>query len=198
MEKISRSRLVYITVDRIISSLENTLDRSSTKAILSDLRNSAGRSVEDNIKGLKLIYQYMPEEFYTRYDNLSYEELAILTTLQLYAIHQQSNSSSANSKESTGTWDNLGGALSWLRREDSSAVDRRFNALITSETVDELSVHLRQMIKLLKSKTENVKINYPKLARDLYNFIRGYDQGVRLNWTRGYYSMRKEGEENEE
>lgn len=197
-EKLNKRKLVYSTTERVISSLADNMDSSRTKAMLSSLRNSIGRPLEENIEAISLIYQYMPEEFYSNFGSLTYEEEAIITTLQLYAIHQQSKLDSVSGKQEKEVWDNIGSSLSYLRLGESSLpFDRRFNALITSQSFDELSNHLRQLIKILKSKQDHIKINYPKLAQDLYDFARGYDERVRLNWSRAYYSKNYKGEENE-
>lgn len=197
-EKLNKRKLVYSTTERVISSLADNLKISRTKAMLSRLRNSVGRPLEENIEAISLIYQYMPEEFYSNFGALTYEEEAIITTLQLYAIHQQSKQDSVSGKQEKEVWDNIGSSFSYLRLgENSLPFDRRFNALITSQSFDELSNHLRQLIKILKSKQEDIKINYPKLAQDLYDFARGYDERVRLNWSRAYYSNNYKGEENE-
>lgn len=196
--KLNKRKLVYSTTERVISSLADNLKISRTKAMLSRLRNSIGRPLEENIDAISLIYQYMPEEFYSNFGSLTYEEEAIITTLQLYAIHQQSKQNSVSGKQEKEVWDNIGSSLSYLRLgENSLPFDRRFNALITSQSFEELSNHLRQLIKILKSKQEDIKINYPKLAQDLYDFARGYDERVRLNWSRAYYSNNYKGEENE-
>lgn len=197
-EKLNKRKLVYSTTERVISSLADNLKISRTKAMLSRLRNSVGRPPEENIEAISLIYQYMPEEFYSNFGALTYEEEAIITTLQLYAIHQQSKQDSVSGKQEKEVWDNIGSSFSYLRLgENSLPFDRRFNALITSQSFDELSNHLRQLIKILKSKQDDIKINYPKLAQDLYDFARGYDERVRLNWSRAYYSKNYKGEENE-
>lgn len=78
--------------------------------------------------------------------------------------------------------------------EDSKAVDRRFNALITAQTYDELVHYLRQMISLLKSKADTT-IDYGRLAQDLYWFQRGYEEKLRLSWARDYYRIEKNKEE---
>lgn len=199
MQNPSKRKLVYSTTNNIIMSLENNKELSKTKAPLSNLRNSVGRPSVENLEGIKLLYEFIPEEFYTKYSKLSFEENAILTTLQLYAIHQQSEDESVNDTEKKDGWDNVGESISEMRNEDNFlSLDRRFNAMITSQSFEELSNHLRQLIKILKGTKELIKINYPKLAQDLYDFARGYDERVRLNWSRAYYSKNiSKGEENE-
>ncbi|ERT63128.1 type I-E CRISPR-associated protein Cse2/CasB [Peptoniphilus sp. BV3AC2] len=199
MQNPSKRQLVYSTTNKIIFSLEESKELSKTKATLSNLRNSVGRPSAENLEGIKLLYQFIPEEFYTKYSKLTYEENAILTTLQLYAIHQQSEVYSVNNTEKKDGWDNVGESIAEIRTEDNFlSLDRRFNAMITSQSFEELSNHLRQLIKILKGSKDIVKINYPKLSKDLYDFARGYDERVRLNWSRAYYSKNiSKGEENE-
>lgn len=199
MQNPSKRQLVYSTTNKIIFSLEESKELSKTKATLSNLRNSVGRPSTENLEGIKLLYQFIPEEFYTKYSKLTYEENAILTTLQLYAIHQQSEVDSVNNTEKKDGWDNVGESIAEIRTEDNFlSLDRRFNAMITSQSFEELSNHLRQLIKILKGSKDIVKINYPKLSKDLYDFARGYDERVRLNWSRAYYSKNiSKGEENE-
>lgn len=199
MQNPSKRQLVYSTTNKIIFSLEESKELSKTKATLSNLRNSVGRPSAENLEGIKLLYQFIPEEFYTKFSKLTYEENAILTTLQLYAIHQQSEVYSVNNTEKKDGWDNVGESIAEIRTEDNFlSLDRRFNAMITSQSFEELSNHLRQLIKILKGSKDIVKINYPKLSKDLYDFARGYDERVRLNWSRAYYSKNiSKGEENE-
>lgn len=199
MQNPSKKQLVYSTTNNIIMSLENSKELSKTKATLSNLRNSVGRPSVENLEGIKLLYEFIPEEFYTKYSKLTFEENAILTTLQLYAIHQQSEDESVNDTEKKDGWDNVGESISEMRNEDNFlSLDRRFNAMITSQSFEELSNHLRQLIKILKGTKELIKVNYPKLAQDLYDFARGYDERVRLNWSRAYYSKNiSKGEEND-
>ncbi len=199
MQNPSKRQLVYSTTNKIIFSLEESKELSKTKATLSNLRNSVGRPSAENLEGIKLLYQFIPEEFYTKYSKLTYEENAILTTLQIYAIHQQSEVDSVNNTEKKDGWDNVGESIAEIRTEDNFlSLDRRFNAMITSQSFEELSNHLRQLIKILKGSKDIVKINYPKLSKDLYDFVRGYDERVRLNWSRAYYSKNiSKGEENE-
>lgn len=66
--------------------------------------------------------------------------------------------------------------------------------MITSSTFEELSHHMRQMIKLLKSKTD-AKVNYPKLSGDLYKFLTGYGEEVKFSWASRYYFVKNEKEE---
>ena len=80
----------------------------------------------------------------------------------------------------------------------STAVDRRFNIMITSSTFEELIYHLRHLLTLLKTKSSETKINYARLAEDLYWFLKDYQESVRLNWARQYYKQDNKGEQQNE
>lgn len=196
MEKTSKNRLVMNTTAKIINVLSSSLDKPSTKATLSNLRNSIGRPISDKVKSLQIIFEYMPKELLSNSFEMTKEEKAILTTLELYAIHQQSNTESVNGINE-GNWNNIGYSFKSLRTEGEAgnSIDKRFNALVTSATFDELAYHLRQMVKLLKSKSKNTKVDYPSLAGDLYNFLWENDERIRLNWERAYYSYSKSEDE---
>ena len=86
-----------------------------------------------------------------------------------------------------------------LDTDDSKAIDRRFNALITAGDFDELTYHLRHLIKLLKSKTSGgAAVDFLQLAQDIYWFDRGNEENVRLSWAREYYRVNyKEKDEKE-
>jgi CRISPR system Cascade subunit CasB len=178
-----------------ISSLQNT---APGRAMLAELRNSIGKPVSQSIGIWPIVFAFMPEEFLSARGKLTWEEQAILTSLQLYALHQQGKSESVALQEETDKWENMGHSLRTLRTGDEKAVDRRFNALITAANYEELVHHLRQMIKLLKAKTDT-KVNYAKLADDLYGFLRNYPETMRIRWAKAYYrTTMKKGEEDEQ
>ena len=90
----------------------------------------------------------------------------------------------------------MGTSLRSLRTSShQTAVDRRFNTMVTATNFEELLYHLRQLIKLLASRTQT-QINYPKLAEDFYWYLRGYSDQVKLRWSRQYYRV-EQGEKNE-
>lgn len=186
---------VYGTALKIISKIENLIGTSEGKAILADIRRSVGKSTGESMEVWKILFENMPEEFLGRSENLTHEEKSILAIIQLFAIQQQGKKESCNSTEVK----DMGSSLACLRNNDNSlSVDRRFNIMITSENFEKLIYHLRQMVKLLSSREKEAKVNYPKLAEDLYWFSRGYRDSVRIGWSRSYYSYRSENKEIEE
>lgn len=190
---------VYTETAKILRRLENTRETPGTRALLSNIRNSINKEVSMNMDTLAFVFQNLPEEMIGSRKELNDYERAILTTLQMYALHQQANVHSVLKLdyEEGERRQNIGDALSSLRGEDSKAIDRRFNAMITSSDVRELEHHLRQLIKLLKAKSE-VKVDYASLANDLYRFLRKQKDGVKIEWARSYYKFRKENEKGED
>lgn len=191
---MTETKPVKISVRRItgkiITQLEKTLDTSSTRATLANLRNSLGRSVETSVEIWPLLYEHMPEETLSKNGCLTAEERAIITTLQLYSVHQQGQQTSVNEYEKD-KYSNLGNSLKQLRiGENTKAVDRRFNAMITASTYAELENHLRYLVKLLRSKGKGtIKIDYAQLGNDLFWFQVGRHQSIKLSWGRSYYSQ---------
>ena len=191
---------VYKVSSKILNQMSNSLETSSTKATLSNLRNSISKPYSQSINVFYIIYEYMPESFINSNNNLSYEERAILTSLQLYAIHQQGNSQSVlvDDNEKENKYKNIAYSLKALRIDDNvKSTDRRFNTMITANTFEEFTFHLRQLVNLLKSRTDQ-KVNYAKLAQDLYYFqIPNTREGVKLSWAKEYYRYNKNGKENQ-
>lgn len=199
MSKEDKKPSVYGVTYKIVKKIATMTNEPSKKAILANLRSSINRPLVDGVDHLAFVFENIPDEFLGKGGYYSKEEKAIIISLQLYALHQQGLKESILAEENS----NMGYSLSLLRDEDSKSYDRRFNALVTANDFEEFSYHLRQMVRLLKSKKKGeAKVNYANLARDLYSFLRGHEEGIRLKWARSYYSFRKvenkeKGEENE-
>ncbi|EJN94200.1 type I-E CRISPR-associated protein Cse2/CasB [Streptococcus ratti] len=189
---------VYSVTKKIVTKLTNQLDTSAGKAMLARLRHSAGKPISEAKEVWPILFENLPETFLSQYDDASYEETAILTAIQLYALYQQGRAQSVFD-EVAEKHQNIGYSLKNLRREeDTIAVDRRFNTMITATTFDELTHHLRHLVTLLKAKSPETKIDFARLSADLYWFLRDYPETVRLNWARQYYKhSSKEEEEND-
>lgn len=202
MEQLAIPSIYQVTA-RILRLIASDLQTSSAKAYLAGLRQSVNKDVHQATGVFPVIFSNIPEEYLGEYGSLTVGERSVVLTLQLFALHQQGKSESVNlqvdSKAKTVSG-SLGVSLSCLRQvgDDSKAIDRRFNAMITAANFNELANHLRHMIKLLKAKT-GAKINYPQLAQDLFWFQKGQQSSVRLKWSRAYYRhYDSKGEENNE
>lgn len=182
--KISKDEFLQ-TVNNIFKRLSLMDDKSLKKSILAKLRNSLGKPLSQTIEIWSILFEYLPEKFLSDNYSENYAETVILTTLQLYAVHQQGFDINVLDDEN---FKSIGFSLSQLRTDENKfALDRRFNSMITSSTFDELSTHLRHLVKQLKSKSPVIKVNYVKLSWDLYMFLLGNEEKVRLNWARDYY-----------
>lgn len=183
---------------RILKELYAMQEYSAGKAILSRLRNSIGRDYADMAGIMPFVFYQLPESFLGNSKKMTDEEMCILSCLQLYAIHQQGEDLCVATTEDG--YSNVGTSLKLLRvGDDATAVDRRFNAMITSTDFDELIVHLRHLIRLLKSKQKGARIDYARLADDLYWIRKNKNkENIILNWAREYYKFNSKGESNEQ
>lgn len=181
---------IYKNTNTIIYKIASNLETSSSKAYLAQLRQSLSRDIYTAAGVFPLIFSNISEQYLGDGGKLTDGERAIITALQLYALHQQGKASIVNITDDSSEGKrgkNLGAVLNSLRIEkDSQAVDRRFNAMITANNFDELVTHLRHLIKLLKARSES-RINYPKLAEELFFYQKGFEKNLRLNWSRSYY-----------
>lgn len=237
----------------IIKSLDNNLDDSYTKAVLSELRSSVNHDSNYASKTWQLLFNRLPKDYLNTNGYLTREEKAILSTLQLYAVHQQGSVETVNYDQDEfidtvghfdvqyankmffveykiikadgesetlnrlfkkyedvvdfmGKWNNklpnkmpkprkypsnLGNSLNLYRGSlgDKKAIDNRFNTMLTSITYDELLNNLRHIIKIVKNSKTPIKINYPKLANDLYSWLGSETSSdrVKLQWSQSYY-----------
>ncbi len=186
MERDSKTK-IYTVANKILYKLNAISGTPQGKAYLAKLRNSIGKELSETIEVWPIFFEYLPEDFLGTDNLVSYEEKAILTALQLYALHQQGVSKTVL-LEGEDNYKNIGYALRYMRRvEDTKSSDRRFNTMICASTFDELTYHLRHLIKILKVRSPEARINYAKLAEDLYWYQRGYYEKLRLSWSRAYY-----------
>lgn len=182
---------VYSATSRIVKRIESLADSPSSKANLAKIRRTVGKPLNEATEVWPILFDNLPEEFISDYGKPTYEEVAIYHAIQLYALYQQGGQSFQRLSEHNedNKKPNIGYYLSSLRKEDSTtATDRRFSAMITSSTLEELVYHLRHMLNLLKSKSSYRKIDFAKLAEDLYWYQKNNQETVRLEWARSYYS----------
>ena len=114
----------------------------------------------------------------------TWEEWAVSGALTLYALHQQGNDQKMHVKgQSLGT---AVGSLAGSDEERLKAVQRRFNAFATAQSMPECLHHLRGLIQLLRS--EGIPMDYGELAGDLYTFqVPEGAAKVRLRWGQDFY-----------
>jgi CRISPR system Cascade subunit CasB len=196
MENQKDNPTIYTVMSKILAEIESTKEFSSTRATLANLRNSIGRDFSQSIEIWPIMFKYLPDQFLSKSGTVTKSERAILSSLQLYALYQQGVPSSVLMNQENKYRQNIGGSLQRLRNStDTVAEDRRFNALITASSFEELIHHLRQMIQLLKSTTKTdgiVKIDFSKLATDLYFWQNDeHRERTKLQWAQSYYRIAK-------
>lgn len=119
--------------------------------------------------------------------------------LTLFAVHQQSAGPTAAPvhKPKVG----VGAAIRALHAgrggegaEASKAIDRRFYAAVTATTRAEAAHHLRGLIRMLRSRTNSVPLDYTQLVKDLWAWDQPQRRDrVRRAWGLQYNSVPIEG-----
>lgn len=182
---------VYNITASILRRIEQIKDPSAKRALLANIRNSIGRGALNSPTAMAYLFASLPEELCGTGKDLNFYEKAVLTAVQLYALHQQSNEESVLKLDYIpGEYrQNMGDALRSLRNEDDTSIDKRFNIMISSDNFSQLENNLRHLIKLLKAKTE-AKVDYAELANDLYWFLKHQKVGIRIKWGRSYYRIK--------
>lgn len=170
------------------------LPEHPNKAMLANLRRGIGRAPGDIPALWGAFLQDLPLELQSDRGKASPAEWAIYTALTLYALHQQGQSSSMHR-----SGNRLGYAVHKLaapeKSPEESSVFRRFNALATASSAEELAHHLRGIIQLLRR--EGIPLDYAQLAEDLYWMqFSATAPRVRLRWAEDYYHMPSEDNEN--
>ena len=70
---------------------------------------------------------------------------------------------------------------------------RRFKALVTAESIEELAHYARQLVTQLRG--ERIPLDYARLAGQLYDFQNPYYRSrVRLEWAREFSRQVQEAE----
>lgn len=155
----------------------------STKATLARLRHAVSEPLGAHPELFNFFYRGLDKP-----DLNSKEEQAVFDALCLFALHQQGCDALMHQSDI-----NLGSALASLQAingesYDDSAVLRRVNSLMSSNSSGELVVQLRHIIPQLRK--ASVLLDYAQLATDLYyyNSEKGR-MNTRLSWSRKFYSI---------
>ncbi len=189
------SEQVYSFTKYKLSGMANRPE-SETRAALANLRRGVGRRPGEMPQLYGELLQDMPEEMYAAGDKPSYAEWAVYLALTLYALHQQGKDLKADNMNREGV--SLGGAASRLAsdQEDRERIWKRFYIVASSEDMQEMSYHLRSLVKLLRD--SDIPMDYPRLAKDLYLYQLSYESAdhVRLIWGQDFY--KKHFDDNEE
>jgi CRISPR system Cascade subunit CasB len=165
--------------------------RAHSVAVLARLRRGVGKpagSVAD------ILSFTLADEFAGRDapDGPTAAEIAAHIAMTLYAVHQQSQDKPMHQRGQ-----GLGRAIRRLHPEEPGSppapVVRRFQALVTSESLDELTHHARGMVQLLRAgKPGGFSLDYGLLADQLLRWQRpGEPSKVRMIWAREFYRTQR-------
>lgn len=190
MNNFRPTQELKVHVAKQVTSLQEKLQSGAPSALrdTANLRRSLGKpagSVPD-VYGITL--EGLPSFLEGIGNNPSRGETIAHLTISLFALHTQSASRPVH-QLGIG----LGSALqkfmlsSGIETVDDSPLMRRIKALLTADSLDEISVHLRGLIQQLR--TESIPLDYGQLAEDLWWLSQeGHRNGVRLNWSRQLYT----------
>ena len=188
--------LVKAFTGRRIAELMNARNDAAVRAKLAMLRRGIGKAPGAVPELWDVTLADLPEALYSRDGVPTRAEWAAYTALTLFALHQQGSDMKTHPMNREGV--SLGAALRRLVRseEDDARVKRRFDAVVTAESITEFTHHLRGLVQLLKS--EDIPLDYPALAVDTYLFqFDGARDRVRLRMGQDFYRRQKENGENQ-
>ncbi len=175
---------------------------SEARAALANLRRGVGRRPGELPQLYGELLQDMPQEMYSSGSKPSYAEWAVYMALTLYAMHQQGKDVKTDNMNRENV--SLGNAASELvaDNDDTERIWKRLYAVASSDDMQEMSYHIRGLIKLLRDK--DIPLDYPQLAKDLYLYQLSDESAeqIRLKWGQDFYKKRtdenKEDNNNEE
>ena len=158
---------------------------SNQPYILSGLR--AASRIDD--PRAQRVWPYLFESSKDNSTCFTNEEKIIYMILRLYAIHQQEKNDQVcefDRKEGRTFIDEL----IRLRRllDDVNGLDRRVNNLLATNNINYFYKQLVSLIKIMKSKNDDFKIDYVNLVKDMY-YLQFYSSSkkIRLAWGKKYY-----------
>lgn len=185
MEKEKQIRNYVKKQMELLAGDAGTLDLGSSKAQLAQLRRGVGKRPGELPELWGIFLRNMPEELMGKEGRPSYAEWAIYTALTLFALHQQGHSEPMHAE---GEENRLGRAVKKLAHgeEEEENVRRKFSIAARSDDMEELSYHLKTLVRMLGS--NDIKLDYEDLAKDLYRFQFENDTDqVRLKWGQDFY-----------
>lgn len=181
------------TTARIITKLYG--NGNINKAALASLR---GAENIDNPRA-RMVWPIMFSEINEKYLSndptgmASNAENSIYTAIRCYAIYQQGTNDEvyATSIGDDASGKTLFKALSKARGSGPSrdALDRRVQNLLASRNIRSVNKSVTQLVRIIKSNNNRLKIDFGQLASDLYYFSVSFNLAnqVCLKWGQQYY-----------
>lgn len=169
-----------------IYSLYESKNDSAVRATLAKMRRGVSKNPGETPEIWEVTLADLPESLLGKKNTPSWAEWAVHVALTLFALHQQGNNLKTEQMNKKGI--TLGTALHMLVKtpDDLARIKRRFDSVATSDSLDELSHHLRGLIQMMKA--ANIPLDYSALGEDLYHYQNiSTRDGVRLAWGRDFY-----------
>lgn len=187
MSEIVTAKQVELYTKNKLNKLLLQFGDNVLRAALAELRRGVGKKPGDIPQLWGYFLQDMPEEFFGNKEP-SKAEWAIYTALTLFALHQQGKDPKTDCMYKEGY--SFGTAVNRLVHDEDERerVARRFYAVATASSMEELSNHMRGIIQFLRG--EGIPIDYPMLAADLYRYqFNSLVSNVRLKWGQDFYRI---------
>lgn len=162
-----------------ISYLED-LVRRQDRAAVATLRRGLGKPPGQTLDMCRYVVPFLAPAVPRRREEVYYLVAALFAHW-----HQGRDSVGAGAPR------NLGASLALMvTSETGPSLDMRFTALLKSHC-DDLPVHLRQAVGLLKS--NDISINWQQLLKDLLNWDH-QDQFVQRHWAHAFWGRQPEAD----
>lgn len=183
----SKNELAQYVNSKVVSLQKSYVygDRRGSAATLAKLRRSIGSEPGSDPDTWDITFGGIPAKYVGGGDAASAGEKAVHTAMTLYATHQQSKTAPMHREGPS-----LGRAMAKLAKsrggaDASSAVKRRFDALVTAQSFEELIFHARGLIQQLRA--ADISLDYGRLADD-FRRLQGTASAdsVRRQWGRDY------------
>lgn len=175
-------------LDGQIKRLQEEYLRGSpaARADLARLRRGLGKPAGSVPEIWRITVGAVPPALSWSRDEPSRAEEAAHAALTLFALHQQSMPVPAHVPGVS-----IGHAVGQLRHDagrSEEAVTRRFMAVATAASVEEVLIHVRGLITQLRG--QHLGIDYARLADDLLALLNpAKAKSVRLAWGRDFYRV---------
>ena len=154
------------------------------RADVAKLRRALGKQAGSVPEVWEFTLAAVPASLQWQRDDPSRAEQAAQAALSLFALHQQSMGRPAHQHGTT-----FGEAVARLARTEQrseQAVTRRFMAVATAESMDEILTHIRGLVTQMR--TAQIGFDYARLADDLMALLDPQRaQRARLAWGRAFY-----------
>jgi CRISPR system Cascade subunit CasB len=154
------------------------------RADLARLRRGLGKPAGSVPEIWALTIGAVPSALTWDRDEPSRAEQATHAALTLFALHQQSMPVPAHVPGAS--FGHTVGQLRHSGRWSEEAITRRFMAVATAESIDEVLVHVRGLVTQLR--VERRGVDYARFADDIVALLTpGKGKSIRLAWGRDFY-----------